>query len=128
MAAVAADGSGLSGRAVVLGKGFNVSQAPTTVGRVSYRVVVSEETNPTAAGAAAKHTATYRVDPSSAGAKAAGVLWGVRWPGAIVGSITCSGCTVRAHDDALGLAKVQGSSGAAPFSVTAQWAASSSGP
>lgn len=110
-----------SQQVVVLGKGFNVTSAPTTVGRVSFRVVVLD-TAQKISRRGSEYKSTYMVDLSAAAPKANSVLWVVRWPGHLAaGTVKCIGCTAEAQDQSLGLVKV--SSSKTSFSVTAQWSA-----
>ena len=97
-------------------QGFNVSAAPTTVGRISFRVALTQATGPR------MHGAAYAVDLSAASREADDVMWVARWPGRLdVTSIKCAECDVVSQDEELGLVRVRVSGGSKMFSVTAQW-------
>ena len=97
-------------------EGFNVTSAPTTVGRVSYRVFL------TPSAVTGVHDATYAVDLSATSKEAESVMWVARWPGQLdVKSITCDECNVVSQDEELGLVRVRVSGGSKTFSVTAKW-------
>ena len=112
--------------------GFNVTSAPTSVGRISYRMLphapgyhapgyrVSPHTSHSQG---ATLTATYSVDLSAAKARAVlDTLWGVRYPSKLSpGSVQCSGCAIAAEDTASGMVKVSPTKGTVAFSVTATW-------
>jgi hypothetical protein len=101
--------------------GFNVTSAPVSIGRVSYKVTVVEDASADVSTSATTHTATYAVDLTATKGGAA-FSWGVKWPQNLAGAgATCTGCTVVAQDHVLGLVKVKPTAGATSFTVTAQW-------
>jgi hypothetical protein len=89
--------------------GFNVTSAPTSVGRISYQVSLGHATGD-----------TFSIDVSAAKSTALDTHWGVRWPGKLK-SLKCSACSIVGRDDANGMAMVQPISGATTFDVTALW-------
>lgn len=99
-------------------EGFNVTNAPSSAGPVSYRVSVHADS--TNIATRAHSSATYSVSMAEGGPAVPFVL---RWPGPIdEAGVVCSGgdCQVTAVDEALGLVQVRAVS---PFSVSATWAA-----
>ena len=90
--------------------GFNVSNAPTAAGPVSYQVAV---------GPSPTKSATYSVVTTGSAAVAA-TLWTMRWPGAVSEPACAVGCTVHAADPGTGLITVLVT--AARFTVSASWA------
>ena len=90
--------------------GFQVANAPTSVGRLSYRVEVPQ----------ASDGATYVVEPDDPDA-AAGVTWNVRFP-PLKGTVSVQNCTVIASDLDAGIVSVQAQTGVSAFSVQAQFA------
>ena len=90
--------------------GFNVSSAPTSVGRVSFAVRAK----------AAGH-ATYTVQllaDCKRGCSADKAIWNLRWPGKI-GQAGCEGCEVVATDAQTGIVSVRATR--STFSVDAAW-------
>jgi hypothetical protein len=86
--------------------GFNVTAAPTTVGKIDFKMHVS------AAGAAA-----YTV---TAPGHSAAQRWSLRWPGKLeAGSAKATGCTIVAEAAALGIVTCVAQ--VAEFHVAAQW-------
>ena len=90
--------------------GFNVSSAPTSVGRISFAVQAK------AAG-----QATYTVQllaDCKRGCSADKAIWNLRWPGKI-GQAGCEGCDVVATDAQTGIVSVRATR--STFSVAAAW-------
>lgn len=95
----------------VLGLGFNVSNAPSSVGTISYTVTVLA---PTGIMQSAVYNVTTSGEPDAMRAR-----WNMRWPGALGGSPSCGGCQVVATDMSGGIVSVVPV--AAAFSVSAAW-------
>jgi hypothetical protein len=106
--------------AVVLGLGFNVSNAPTSVGRVNYNVVVTAPVTLGRQGTLSQQRARYIV-ATTGSAAALATQWSVRWPGPLSGQADCSGCRVIASDQRRGFVTVVSTQ--PEFEVAAEWTA-----
>ena len=108
--------------------GFNVTNAPSSVGKVSYKVSVKEnKVNKVGTG---QQAATYTVT-SDGSAEAVAASWSVRWPGSLSlagggeagergAGASCSNCAVLATDAARGVVTVK-AAGPGAFAVSATW-------
>lgn len=95
----------------MLGLGFNVTNAPSSVGTISYTVTVLA---PTGSMQSAVYNVTTSGEPAAMRAR-----WNLRWPGALSGPPSCVGCRVVATDTTSGIVSVVPI--AAAFSVSAGW-------
>lgn len=90
-------------------EGFNVTDAPTSAGHVSYSLEVHGRNTSVS-------TYTVRTNGSP---KALETLWSMRWPGKISSAGYIAGCEIDAIDTALGIITVR--SIASIFRVSADW-------